>query len=350
MNYRDFQSIIINDQLLHGEEILRYCTESDVENIRLAGHFLSEWQSDNPEITVQTSGSTGKPKSINVRKDQMLASAAMTAAYFGFKQGMTALLALPVNYIAGKMMLIRAMFSQLNLHCIEPNNNPIANIPEDKVIDFAPFVPMQLNGVTHTKSIRNILLGGAPIDTELQHQLTGLNADIFHGYGMTETLSHIAIRKVNGKESSDVYSAIKGVRFEQDKDSCLVIHVPFLEIPIITRDVVSLLDEHRFIWQSRADYVVNSGGVKLFPESIEQKLSGVIKDKYFVGGIPDSKYGEKLCLFIESTPYNPENYEELKSKMEELLDKYEKPQEIFFIPKFKWTASGKIQRKATIFS
>ena len=348
MSYKHFRSIILNDQLLREADILRYCAESNIENIRQAGHFLSEWLSDNLEMTVYTSGSTGKPKAVNVKKNQMIASAAMTAAYFGFVPGKTALLALPVNYIAGKMMLIRAMYSQLNLWCTEPGNNPIAAIPDDKVIDFAPFVPMQLKDVNHSKSIQKILLGGAPVDAVLQQHLSGLKAEVFHGYGMTETLSHIAIRKVNGQDASTAYSALTGVHFEQDKDECLVIHVPFLDVPVITRDVVTLLDQQRFIWQGRADFVVNSGGVKLFPDVIEQKLSGVIADKYFVCGIPDPKYGEKLCLFIENTPYNPEKYEALAEKMAKLLEKYEKPREVFFIPQFRMTASGKIQRKATI--
>lgn len=348
MNYRDYRSITLNGTLLVEKEMITYCETSGQEYLRKAAEFFRDWLSDDPEITVNTSGSTGTPKAIKVQKNQMLASAAMTAAYFDFQPGQTALLALPIDYIAGKMMVVRAFYSRLDLYCIKPDSHPIDQIPTDKAIDFAPFVPMQVHEVKDTKSIRKILLGGGPIDHLEEERLSLLQSDIYHGYGMTETLSHIALRKISNSDKERVYSALTGVYFEQDEAGCLIIHVPFLEVPVITRDVVRLIDAKTFIWQGRADYVINSGGIKLFPEMIEQKLTSHIPEQFFIAGIPDPKYGAQVSLFIESTPYDQERHQTLISVIHEVLEKMERPRQIYYIPTFQRTESGKIQRKATI--
>lgn len=348
MNYKDYRTLTINGVELHGADIVAYCAKSDIENVQLLGLFVEAWLSNDEYIEVYTSGSTGKPKLIPMAKNQMLASAAMTADYFGFEPNNTALLCLSMHYIAGKMMVVRALFSKLNLICIEPNSNPISSIPDDLTIDFVPFVPMQMMGIKQTKSIKKILLGGAPVDTQLEMHLATLNAEIYHGYGMTETLSHVAIRRVNGIDAAHIYFGLKDITFRQDENDCLVINIPFLDAPVHTRDVVTLLDEKSFVWKGRADNIVNSGGVKLFPEDIESKLATIIKDRFFVAGIPDEKLGEELYLFIEHTPYSNIKLAEIKRLMADILDKYALPRKICFVPTFIMTTSGKIQRKDTI--
>lgn len=348
MNFHHYDTISINGSLLKGSEIIQFCIDTGQPNMLLLADFIREWLSDDEKMLLQTSGSTGKPKTITVSKNQMLKSAATTAGYFNFKPGQTALLCLPVNYIAGKMMVVRALFSKLNLVCIEPGNSPISFVPDDLTIDFAPLIPMQLLHVKDSKSIRKILLGGGPVDNRLAEGVQTLQAEIYHGYGMTETLSHVAVRRINGKNKSSNYYALAGITFEVDERGCLIIHVPFLEEPVYTNDIVDLLDDRRFVWKGRADFVINSGGIKLFPEELEKKLSAVISERFFLSGLPDQKLGEKLCLFIEGKQYDPPRYMKLKHDIHQILEKYKRPRDIFFIDEFQTTPSGKIKRADSI--
>lgn len=350
IDFKGFRTLTINGYTLKDEAIIRYCEEHPDNNVRLIGAFIETWLEPTESLEVKTSGSTGTPKVITISKNQMLVSAAMTASYFDFQAGQTALLCLPMNYIAGKMMVVRALYSGLNLICIEPSGQPISRLADGLVIDFAPLVPMQLNEVTDTKSIRKILLGGAPINFNLERDTQNLNAEIHHGYGMTETLSHVALRSVNGKLKSETYYGLDGVIFDVDDRDCLIIHVPFIEEPVFTNDVVELIDHKSFVWKGRADHIVNSGGIKLFPEAIEKKISSFIHNRFFVGGVNDEQLNEKLCLFIESSDYNQDKKTTLLTQLEQHLEKYEIPREVYFIPSFQMTDNGKIKRKDTIIS
>lgn len=349
MNFENYQTLTLNGQMLTGLEITEYCKNQEAPNLRLIGLFVSEWLSDKPFVEVKTSGSTGVPKIISVEKNQMLQSAAMTAAFFGFAPGQTALLCLPMNYIAGKMMVVRAMLSGLNLHCIEPENNPLQHLRAQTVIDFAPLIPMQLEGVTNTGAIKKILLGGSAVNPIQEEHFNKLEAEIYHGYGMTETLSHVAIRAVNGSFRSDVFKALPGIYFDTDERDCLLIDIPFFRDIIYTNDVVELIDDQQFIWRGRADNVINSGGIKLFPEEVERKLMPLMSGPFFVAGIHDERFGEKLCLFIEGMRPDEETFDRMKSEIALHLDRYEKPRDIFYIPSFVRTGSGKIKRKETVY-
>lgn len=348
MNHNDFQQLTINGQQLKGKEIVTFCRESSVENIRQIGSFIEDWLKSKEDVEVRTSGSTGIPKVIKVAKNQMLQSAAASAQYFDFKEGQSALLCLPINYIAGKMMVVRALLSGLNLICIEPESNPLKSISKKEIIHFAPLTPMQLNNAPAVENVRKILLGGGPVSPELEQRLQSFKAEVFHGYGMTETLSHIALRKINGANSTLYYEALPGVSFLLDKRECLVIKVPFLKEPVVTNDLVHIRNNYSFEWLGRLDNVINSGGIKLFPETIEKKLFPFIKERFFVAGLPDNHLGEKLSLFIEGENYSEQKLHYLQDNMNKHLDGYEKPKEIFFMEHFLMTESGKIQRKATI--
>lgn len=348
MNFEKYQTLTINGHALTGLEITEYCKKSDQPNIRLLGAFMAEWLSDKPFIEVKTSGSTGTPKIISVEKNQMLQSASMTASYFGFESGQTALLCLPLNYIAGKMMVVRALFSGLNLFCIEPDNDPLSKLPASQIIDFAPLIPMQLKNATGTENIRKILLGGSAIEPSLEDKIQELKAEVYHGYGMTETLSHVAVRRLNGEFKSDVFKALPGIYFDLDDRDCLIINIPYFKDLVYTNDVVDLIDDQQFVWKGRADNVINSGGVKLFPEEVEKKLAAILISPFFVAGLPDERFGEKLCLFVEGTAADDESLRQMKTMIEQALDKYEKPRDIFFIPQFIYTESGKIRREETM--
>lgn len=348
MSFKDYNELMINGLPLKGNEIIRYCERSDSEYIKKIGRFIAEWLDDRPSINLKTSGSTGAPKTIPAKKNNMLQSAKATALYFDFKPGQNALLCLPVDYIAGKMMIVRALYSRLNLICIAPSLSPLKEIPVDLVIDFAPLTPMQLHGTGNTGSIRKILLGGGPVSAELEQASQKLEAAIFHGFGMTETLTHIALRRINGSNRSPVYHGLEGVRFTTDDRDCLIIRVPFLPEPIVTNDVVELINEQSFIWKGRADHAINSGGIKLFPEEIEKKLGTILSNRFFIAGLPDNILGEKLCLFIEGMTFDMEKMSALRKQIDSLLSKYEKPKEIIFIDEFPTTDSGKIQRGETV--
>lgn len=348
MNYQDYRTLTLNGQRLKEDELLAYCFGSSEEYIRDIGSFLKEWLDDKATLTVKTSGSTGDAKQISVEKNQMLGSAALTAAYFKFEPGQTALLALPISYIAGKMMVVRALYSDLDLLCQKPNTNPVSLLPNATVIDFAPFTPMQMHKVRDTKNIRKILLGGAPLTQDAEKKMQVLQADIFMGYGMTETLSHVALRPINGENRSEAYRVLEGVSIRTDDRGCLIVEAPFLRNPVLTNDVVEIKSKRAFVWKGRTDHVVNSGGVKLFPEEIEKKVASFIFERFFFAGLPDEKLGQKLCLFIERETYSDSEKADLIKKITQVVEVYEKPREIYTIPEFKTTSSGKIRRDESI--
>lgn len=347
MNFRDYHTIVINGTRLEGEGIIRYCESSAQDYLQQVGAFVREWLSISPGMEMRTSGSTGSPKLFWIEKNKMLQSAAMTARFFRFEEGQTALLALPVSYIAGKMMVVRAFLSGLNLICVPPSGNPLKDIPQNVQIDFAPLLPMQLTAVDDCPQIKKILLGGAPVEAVLEQKLQHFTPEIYHGYGMTETLSHVAIRNINGPNSSLTYRALEGITFDTDEHDCLIINAPFLDDEVFTNDVVELLSDTSFIWKGRADFVINSGGLKIFPEELERALSFLTR-RFFFAGMPDERFGERVCLFIEGEPYNPERMIVLSDQLERSLDKYSRPRDIYFIPSFIQTASGKVNRRATV--
>lgn len=347
--YLNYTSLTINDNQLNGKKIISYCRTSHNETLLPVADFMEEWLNPTPEILLKTSGSTGTPKTISVRKDQLLASAAMTAAYFDFKPGQKILLCLPVNYIAGKMMIVRALYSGLDLICVNPSSNPLESLSPDMEIDFASMIPMQLQEVKEKPAlaqIRTLLLGGGPVDAPLENSIRNLPTQIYHGYGMTETFSHIALRKVNGADATPVFKALRGIELSQDNRSCLVINAPsLLKESLTTNDVVELLSPDEFIWKGRFDHVINSGGIKIFPEELEKKLQPFINRRLYFVGEPDEKLGQKLVLMIEGEILKESELEALQAEMKVLFNKYELPKEIRFLREFEETESGKVRRR-----
>ena len=310
-------------------------------------HFLSLWFSTDAHILVMTSGSTGNPKSISLRKDFMINSALATGSYFQLGENTKALCCLPINFIAGKMMIVRALVLGWNLDVIEPSSNPLGKITKE--YDFSAMVPLQLrNSLSKINQIKTLIVGGGVVSTDLEIALQAVNTKCYATHGMTETITHIAIKKLNKfsqleHESVSVYKTLPDVTISKDKRSCLVIHAPKVsDETIITNDVVEVVSKTEFNWKGRIDYVINSGGVKLHPEEIEQKLSHTIHSRFFTAGIPDEILGEKCILVIEG-----ENYQITKKHFSK-LSRFEIPKEIFFIPKFIETGSGKIQRFKTL--
>ena len=302
--------------------------------------FISDWYSQNDEMVLQTSGSTGKPKSISVKKEWMKNSAQLTGKTFGFKEGDTALLCMPVKYIAGKMMVVRALELGLDLKVVEPSSNPLDGIVEQ--IDFAAMVPLQLeNSLEQLDKVKTLIVGGGQVNPKLAQKLQSVSAQIYETYGMTETLTHVAIKPLNGQNKLDGFQALDGVYYETDDRDCLVIHAPMVNPePVTTNDLVDLIDDKTFRWLGRIDNVINSGGVKIIPEVVEAKLTNVIPNRrYFIASLPEESLGQKVILVVEG---------EKKEISFNGLEKYEQPKDIYFLDKFPVTTSGKIHRSNTI--
>lgn len=310
--------------------------------------FLVNWFDDGETIEAQTSGSTGAPKPILLKKESMLASARLTNQFFNLKPGDTILMCLSANYIAGKMMVVRAIAGNLNLIVVEPASEPKI----ESKIDFAAMVPMQVDSLLKTDSdiaslqnITKLIIGGSAVSPLLEEQLQHLSTECYATYGMTETVSHIALRPLNGKAKSNDYHALNGVTFTQDSRDCLIINAPHLQAEhFVTNDIVNLKSNTSFEWLGRFDNVINSGGVKLFPEAIEQKLSGILQERFFISSVPDEKLGEKVVLVIESLPFTREKRLTLEADMTNKLTRFEKPRQILFTSQFSETSSGKIKR------
>ena len=302
------------------------------------GDFLLDWFDSKSFIEMETSGTTGTPKTISVSKQAMVDSALATGDFFELQPGNKALQCLPVKYVAGKMMLVRAMILGLDLEFVAPSSHPMKN--NEIVYDFVAMVPLQSqNSVQELKMVKKMIVGGAAINKTLEKQLLKLKTEVYETYGMTETITHIAARKLGEK----AFTVLPNVTISYDDRNCLVIHAPRISPEVImTNDIVELVNENQFIFLGRMDNVINSGGIKLIPEQIEEKLAGKISQHFFIASKPDNELGEKVVLVIEGEK------QEFDDSLYDGLDKYEKPKEILFIQKFKETASGKIMRKETM--
>ncbi len=302
--------------------------------------FISDWYSPNAEMTLQTSGSTGEPKSIQVKKDWMKKSAKLTGKTFGLKEGDSALLCMPIKYVAGKMMVVRAMELRLDLKVVEPSSKPLEGV--DGPIDFAAMVPFQLeNSLNDLGKVKTLIVGGGHVSPSLAGKLQSIKTEVYETYGMTETLTHVAIKPMNGQNKSDIFQALDGINFKLNDRDCLVVHAPVLNPePIVTNDLVELVNEKSFRWLGRFDNVINSGGIKIIPEVVEAKLNEVISNRRFIiAGVSDESLGQKVVLVVEG--------DEKKISLD-CLDNFEKPKKIYFILKFAETKSGKIERNKLI--
>lgn len=315
--------------------------------------FLRVFTDSGLTITVNTSGSTGIPKPIELEKSRMIASAKATLTYFNLQPQQKALLCLPVKYIAGKMMVIRALVGELDMMLAEPSSNPLQQLPKETHLHFAAMIPMQvkesLSDLATTdqfKSIEQVIIGGGAIPSVLETQLKSLPNKLYATYGMTETITHIAVRKINHSKTPDQYEALPNVKFWQDERACLQITAPAVcSEQLTTNDVVELLDYYHFKWLGRFDHVVNSGGVKLHPERIEKQLEQYLDRRFFLCGRPDERLGEQLMMVIEGEPLDKVTEKLLRNFMEEQLERFEVPKVIEYRPQFEETPTGKVIRR-----
>lgn len=343
-----FKSIQINGISYTQEFAVQQQETSSDSFLKEVLHFFIEF-TQNEVITLKTSGSTGTPKILEFSREQLLASAQITANTFQLKPKSNLLLCLPMQFVAAKLMVVRAIYLQANLVVLEPKSNIWNQLNEP--IDFAAFVPMQIEACINQsyqhklEAIPTVIIGGAPLNNELLQQLKPFKNALYQTYGMTETLTHVAVKLISQNTQNQHYTALHSISFSQNNTGCLVIQAPHIQKEAIeTTDLVELHSPTEFTWLGRADGIINSGGVKLIPEVIEEKLRPFIPYRFFVGPKRSQKLGEMLVAYVV---VHPKDFTPNLNDIKKALHKYEVPKEFIYCKAFHETESGKIQRQLT---
>ena len=322
--------------------------------------LLRQWLLGAHEFGLRTSGSTGQPQLITLKRRQLAASAARTGDYFDLGPGDRALVCLNCDFIGGKMMLVRGLERDLHLTIVEPHADPFDEVAADAGFDFAAFVPLQLRAVLaagragRLNGMRAILVGGAGVEPSLLTEIQQLTVPVYLTYGMTETASHVALRRLNGPDASPHYRGLPGLHLGQDERGCLTVRGDVTDDQLITtNDRIELLDKHTFDWLGRVDFVINSGGVKVQAEKVELVLDVALAElgqsrRAFVAGQPDERLGQAVTAYVEGEPLPTPLEKRLLALLGERLGKYEVPKRVGYLPAFKTTASGKLDRAATL--
>lgn len=305
--------------------------------------FLRDWFSDRPTLEVQTSGSTGNPKPMLVEKRRMMQSARLTCEYLDLKPRDTALLCMSLKYIGGKMFVVRAIMAGLNLYPVLPSGNPLKDF--DIEFNFAAMIPLQvfnslqnIKEATSLRNIKNLIIGGGAIDDNLEKQLSDFPYRVYSTYGMTETLSHIALRQINGHNASKNYKAFDSISLSLSEDHALIIDAPLVsETRLYTNDIVHINNDGSFYIIGRKDNIINSGGIKIQIEEIESRLKDVIYGAFAISSLPDPKFGEIVVLAVEK--------EININSFIDVLPTYHFPKRIILLDKIPLTETGKINRR-----
>lgn len=358
-DWRDFKSLSLNGKKHSLQGWRAYAQQQlqegygigDLEEIL---EFVVDWSNTKEWIPARTSGSTGRPKNIKIQKEQILASAERTLQTLELKEGDSALLCLPNRFIGGKMMIARSIIGGLDLHITENTSKP--QLPESVDISFAAVVPYQMSTISKDaeatkrwQNVQKIIIGGGHVDNALEAKLKNWPNVIYESFGMTETISHVALRRITGQKERQPFRVLDDITIEQDERGCLIIHSEALPTnPTVTNDIVQMVDENSFHWLGRADNMINSGGVKIIPEVLEKIIKPLFNTRYFIAGLKDEDLGERVVLVLESQPFSEADEEELLKDMRAELSKYEAPKEICYVDEFVETENGKIHRKKTI--
>ena len=322
--------------------------------------FILEWQKGIDHLSVKTSGSTGSPKSISLSRKQILASVIQTQKAFSLSENTFFLCNLSVHFIAGKLMIIRALELKAELLIVKPEGNLMDNlgsfgymISQKRGKCFMAFVPLQLQnlledprGQNLLKMASNVLIGGAGVSKLLKEKIMDIPTPVYATFGMTETVTHFAIKRLNGEQPDNFFKVLPGTDIKVTEEGKLCVKNECTgQKWIITNDLAKIVNNRQFLLKGRADRVINSGGVKLHLDEIELKIDEILKlnTPFFCIGLPHDKLGEKLVLFIESPQKDPSIINTLKSKMA----KFESPKEVIFLKKFQLTITGKTDKLKT---
>ncbi len=312
--------------------------------------FIADWlNEENTSFEVETSGSTGNPKKILLQRKDMLISAKATGEYFQLKPKDTVLLCLPAEYIAGKMMIVRALVLGLDMSIIKPSIDVLEKI--NQPFRFCAFIPLQVQHAFNKhlydklNLIDTMIIGGASLSSEYKSKLDDIKAHVYATYGMTETITHIALQKLNGKDKKDYFSCLPGIQVEQDNRECLIIKSNNrTEKEWTTNDLTHILSPIHFKILGRYDDIINSGGLKINPIEIEVEISQFIDTPFMIGYKLDKQLGQKLVLLIESNEPALNN-DHLLNTLVNHLAVNKAPKEIVYISKLFLTANNKLDRK-----
>ncbi|MBL7871433.1 MAG: AMP-binding protein [Cyclobacteriaceae bacterium] len=320
--------------------------------------FCHTWLNGKNSYVLQTSGTTGAPKKISVTRDQLCASAKLTADYLGLKKGLNALLCLDINYIAGVMMLVRSLESGMNMYVTDPAANPFDKISSTTQIDFTALVPYQVQAILKSKSKHRLhegifLIGGAPVPKKTFEELQSYSGKFYATYGMTETLSHIALQRLNGENPANFFQVLSGISVHVDERGCLIINAPHINPNlIVTNDLVELIGYDKFIWLGRADTIINSGGIKIIPEKMEAVIELIfneltLENRFFIAGFSNAELGQAVTLVIEGK-LSITQEQRLAERLKQKLNRYEVPKSIRYTPAFVETDTKKINKTKTL--
>ncbi|MFN8298588.1 MAG: AMP-binding protein [Chitinophagales bacterium] len=350
----------IDFALLSDEQLRSLCAQKLLQDLSSwelkIWSFLAQWlDPDVPGITVHTSGSTSAPRPFTHTKASMQASAGATCRFLAITEGKTALLALPADKIGGMMMVVRSWLYKLRLICIAPSANPCKDLPMDAKVDFAAFTPMQIvpaiesyNLYKRAEAIGVILLGGSDVPHGLEHWIKSMTNRVYATFGMTETVSHIALKKLNPPEADAHFRLVPGVDISTDERGCLQITAPALALHNLqTNDVVRLTGPDSFDWLGRYDNVINTGGLKVYPEVLESELKDAVLVPFFIAGVPDGVTGEKVVMVIERDTITEKELDLTRNYLQQ-LNKTTRPRQLLIVPRFVKTETGKIKRKESL--
>nr|WKN40065.1 AMP-binding protein [Tunicatimonas sp. TK19036] len=357
--YLGNQHQITVDELAQADQLqdIPYLAKLD-DSAQVALTFAWQWLQGETSFQQSTSGSTGKAKAISIGRKQMIVSARMTLSALHLSSSDTALLCLHPRYIGGKMMIVRSLLAGMDMVIVPPSADPLQAVPF--LPDFAAMVPLQIQSLIEQgkadqlNQMKAIIVGGAPVSTSLEqkiaHQLT---LPVYSTYGMTETVSHIALRKLTQPEASQYFQVLGGAEIKTDDRGCLMIKGEITQQQwLTTNDLIEICDERHFQWLGRFDFVINSGGVKVSPETVETTVEPALRAAGFAGrflitSLPDERLGERVILLLEGEKQSKTFEQKVLGQAAVHLSAYQVPKQLYYTPALAETPSGKIQRQAS---
>ncbi len=337
------KTLLLNGKRISIKKIVNHQEEGNTQFEKNTLAFIREWLSNKNIFQLKTSGSTGAPKKIKVSRRQMIASATLTLKTLGVRRGGKTLLCIDPQYIGGIMMLVRSFVNDMRIVAIEPSS--IKNYDQiPSKIELVAFVPLQVQtlaenktGVKNLNRFRNIIIGGGALNEKIARKINKSGTTIYSTYGMTETLSHVALKQIS-PVLEDFFKALPAIKIGVDERACLTIKTPFLKRTMHTNDLVQLESETTFKWLGRYDTIINSGGIKIIPEVIEKRIHRVmekIKNQFYISSTPDKKLGNCLVLVLEGEKMLASDEKKLLAEIKNELPKYHAPKKILYIKSFK---------------
>jgi O-succinylbenzoic acid--CoA ligase len=355
-----YESILLNQRTVRLDDCVAGTAVAQSAFEKATLQFIRDWLSGTKEFSIHTSGSTGTPKSITLTREAIKQSALRTISAIGLREHDTALICLNTEYIAGKMMVVRALEGNMNIIAVDPTSDPFEKLSTEQHIDFIAVVPLQLESILSTESGRNrlngmkaVIAGGAAVSDSLRKKIEAIQTPVYATYGMTETISHVALHLLNTTNRSEYFKTLAGVQINLDDRGCLVIEDEILTETVVTNDLVELHSPTEFKWLGRADHIINTGGVKVSPEKTEQQIEHIINRmtlnrKFFVAGIPHETLGQQVVLLMEGEPLAMQTEHELQSRLKDDLSPFEQPKRVLYVNHFQYTSTGKINRVKTV--